>query len=168
MKYTALFILVLFSLASCKSFDKRAVERGYVKVDSSQNQSTTVIVDSTFNYTYVVEGDSIIQILQLQCDSIGNVHIAQLAQKDGRILELKQLLKNNVLSTKVVYRDRKVVVPWRIRSVKQKETAVKYVTVYKTPKFWKFMGWVGIISIILLILYILLRNWFKVIKEVIL
>jgi hypothetical protein len=45
---------------------------------------------------------------------------------------------------------------------------VKYVTVYKTPKFWKFTGWVGIISIILLILYILLRNWLKVIKEAIL
>ena len=168
MKYTTLFILVLFSLASCKSFDKRAVERGYVKVDSSQNQSTTTIIDSTFNYTYVVEGDSIIQMLQLQCDSNNNVQIAQLAQKDGRILELEQTLKNNVLSTKVVYRDREVVVPWRIRSVSQKETGVKYATVYKTPKFWKFMGYVGIISIVLLILYILLRNWVKVIKEAIL
>jgi hypothetical protein len=168
MKYTVLFILVLFSLAACKSFDKRAVERGYVKVDSTQSQSTTTIIDSTFNYTYVLEGDSIIQMLQLQCDSNNNVQIAQLAQKDGRILELEQTLRNNVLSTKVVYRERKIVVPWRIRSVKQKETGVKYVTVYKTPKFWKFTGWVGIISIILLILYILLRNWLKVIKEAIL
>jgi hypothetical protein len=168
MKYTVLFILVLFSLVSCKSFEKRAVKRGYVKVDSTHSQSTTTIIDSTFNYTYVLEGDSIIQMLQLQCDSNNNVQIAQLAQKDGRILELEQALRNNVLSTKVVYRERKIVVPCRIRSVKQKETDVKYVTVYKTPKFWKFTGWVGIISIILLILYILLRNWLKVIKEAIL
>ena len=168
MKYRIILLFLVVALAGCKSFDKRAIERGYIKPDSSNNSTTTTIVDSTFNYTYVIEGDSIMEAMRIECDSLGQAYIAEIAQYKGDVFELQQSLKNNILNVKVVYKDREVKVPWRIRSVKQKEQGVKYVTVYKTPKFWKFMGWVGIISIVLLVLYLVLRNYMKIIKKAIL
>lgn len=165
MKRILLLIFVLVTITSCRTFDKRATMRGYVKRDSLKNTSQTIVIDSIFNVTKVIEGDSLIQALKLACDSAGNVYIAALQQKDGKILELEQELENNILNTKVIYRDRKVEVPGKIRYVTNIKTKTKYVTTNKVPKFWKIVGWIGIITIILIVLYIVYRIILKRIRR---
>lgn len=151
-----IFVLIASILSSC-SFERRALRKGYVKKDSATTVINTTLIDTTITYNYTISGDSIIQIMRLECDSMGNVYIAKINQQKGEIFDLTQKLDSNTLFTKVIYRDRNIPVQGRDRTfIKYKDKNV-YVTEYKTPKFWKIMGYIGILTCIVFLILVVRR-----------
>lgn len=162
MKRILVIALLLAAVLPSCSFERRALRKGYIKKDSATIVTNTTLIDTTITYNYTISGDSIIQIMRLECDSMGNVYIAEINQQKGEIFDLTQKLDSNMLFTKVIYRDRNIPVQGRDRTfIKYKDKNV-YVTEYKTPKFWKVMGWIGIVTciafLVLLVRFLLKRR----------
>lgn len=157
MKKILVIALLLATVLSSCSFERRALRKGYVKKDSAYTVTHTTILDTTVTYNYTISGDSIIQMMRLDCDSMGNVYIAKINQQKGEIFELSQKLDSNTLFTRVIYRDRNIPVQGRNKTIVQYKDKKVYVTEYKTPKFWKITGWIGIIASFIAFLYIAIR-----------
>jgi len=153
------------SILSDKAFDKKAVRRGYAKIDSVTTSDTVVIIDTVSYDTLVISGDSVLLEAYFDCDSTNKVVIREKEQYKGQWLELQEKFENGHYSVKVVYKERKVLVPRFMRMIKQKQKAQTFVTVKVIPKFYKACGWIVIIEIIGFIFWLVwkfyARRWLK-------
>jgi hypothetical protein len=180
MKKTQLLIFALIATISllsmsCVSFEKKAQKKGYCKCADTvkiivHDTTEKVVLDSTSLDTIILNGDSMLYEVYLECDSNKNVIIKENSILKGENLELYQKFKNGHLEIKVIYKDRMVFVPRHFRSESKehtadaKETIVQDKTKYKSvfwTKVWKFFGWSGIIAWLLIILYIVYRIYIR-------
>lgn len=170
----ALLVATLFS-TSCISFEKKAQKKGYCKCADTvkiivHDTTEKIVIDSTSLDTIILNGDTMLYELYLECDSSNQVVIKENSILKGENLELYQKYKNGHLEIQVVYKDRMVFVPRHFRSESKehtadaKETIVQDKTKYKSvfwTKIWKFFGWSGIVAWLFLILYIVYRIYIR-------
>lgn len=180
MKKTKLLIFALIATISllsmsCVSFEKKAQKKGYCKCADTvkiivHDTTERIVIDSTSLDTIILNGDTMLYELYLECDSSNQVVIKENSILKGENLELYQKYKNGHLEIQVVYKDRMVFVPRHFRSESKehtadaKETIVQDKTKYKSvfwTKVWKFFGWSGIVAWLLIILYIAYRIYIR-------
>jgi hypothetical protein len=152
-------LLTLLSLiASCDSA-KRLQKRldKYCPLCVQKDSSVTVI--EYRDTTITLPGDTTVVVDSIYCDSLGNVYIKRLSEKDGELVSLKNKLKNNKLTSTAIVQTKTITVPGR--------TITKTREVYKTlpPKHIKYIPWwvnffavLGGITFLLLIIYVIYKT----------
>jgi hypothetical protein len=147
-------VIILTSCDPAKRMQKRLDK--YCPLCPSKDSTVTVIEykDKIVN----VPGDTTIVVDSLYCDSLGNVYIKRLSEKDGEIVRLKQNLKNNKLTTTAIVKTQYITVPGA--------TITKTRDVIKTlpPKHIKYVPWyinflavLGGITFIFILFYIIYK-----------
>jgi len=156
-KLFVLLTLLAIILTSCDA-SKRMQKRldRYCKLCPSKD--STITVTEYKDKIVTVPGDTTIVVDSLYCDSLGNVYIKRLSEKDGELVRLKQTLKNNKLTSTVIVKTQYVNVPGVtitktrdvIKTLPAKE--IKYV-----PWYINFLAVLGGITFLLILFYIIYK-----------
>ena len=156
-KLFVLLTLLAIILTSCDA-SKRMQKRldKYCQLCPSKDSTITVIEYKDKIVT--IPGDTTVVVDSLYCDSLGNVYIKRLSEKDGELTRLKQNLKDNKLTSTVIVKTQYVNVPGVtvtktrdvIKTLPAKE--VKYV-----PWYINFLAVLGGITFIFIIIYIIYK-----------
>lgn len=147
-------VIIFTSCDPAKRIQKRLDK--YCPLCPSKDSTVTVIEykDKIVN----LPGDTTVVVDSLYCDSLGNVYIKRLSEKDGEIVRLKQNLKNNKLTTTAIVKTQYITVPGA--------TITKTRDVIKTlpPKHIKYVPWyinflavLGGITFIFILFYIIYK-----------
>ncbi len=107
-------------------------------------------------------GDTTVVTDTLYCDSLGNVYIKRLLQKESEIVNLQSKLKNNKLTTSGIVKTQYITV--RDTIVTQARTIIKTLPAKEIkyiPWWVNFLAVLGGITFIILLLYILYRIFIK-------
>lgn len=151
-------LLTLLSLfASCDSAKRLQKNLDKYCPLCAAKDSTVTIIEYKEKLVNV-PGDTTIVVDSIYCDSLGNVYIKRLSEKDGELINLQNKLKNNKLTSTAIVKTRTITVPGAVVT-KTKE-------VYKTlpPKQIKYIPWwvnflavLGGITFLIIIIYIIYK-----------
>jgi len=158
MKKIFVLLTLLSLFASCDSA-KRIQKRldKYCPLCSAKDSTVTII---EYKEKLVdVPGDTTIGVDSVYCDSLGNVYVKRLSQKDGEIVNLQNKLKDNKLTSTAIVKTRTITVPGAV--------ITKTREVYKTlpPKKIKYIPWwvnflavLGGIAFLIIIIYVIYKT----------
>lgn len=153
-KCFVLLTVILFLFTSC-DVQKRLQKKldKYCPLCPTKDSIITNIVYR--DTTITLPGDTTVVVDSLYCDSLGNVFIKRLSEKDGDIVRLKNALKNNKLTSTAIVKTQYVNVPGttivKTRDVIKRLPAekIKYI-----PWWVNFFAVLGGITFTIIILYI--------------
>lgn len=149
-----LLTVILFLFTSC-DVQKRMQKKldKYCPLCPTKDSIVTII--EYRDTTITLPGDTTVVVDSLYCDSLGNVFIKRLSEKDGDIVRLKNALKNNKLTSTAIVKTQYVNVPGttivKTRDVIKRLPAekIKYI-----PWWVNFFAVLGGITFTIIILYI--------------
>jgi hypothetical protein len=156
-KYFVLLTVILFLFASC-DVQKRLQKKLDKYCSLCPEKDSTVTIIEYRDTTITTPGDTTVVVDSLYCDSLGNVYIKRLSEKDGEIVKLKNNLKNNKLTSTAIVKTQYIKVPGativKTRDVIKRLPAqkVKYI-----PWWVNFFAVLGGITFVILLLYILFK-----------
>lgn len=126
------------------------------------NTDSTVTIIEYKDRVVELPGDTTVVTDTLYCDSLGNVYIKRLLQKESEIVNLQSKLKNNKLTTSGIVKTQYITV--RDTIVTQARTIIKTLPAKEIkyiPWWVNFLAVLGGITFIILLLYILYRIFIK-------
>lgn len=147
-------VIILTSCDAAKRMQKRLDK--YCPMCPSKDSTVTIIEYKDKIVT--VPGDTTVIVDSLYCDSLGNVFIKRLSEKDGELARLKQNLKDNKLTSTVIVKTQYIKVPGAtitktrdvVKTLPPKE--VKYV-----PWYINFLAVLGGITFVFILFYIIYK-----------
>lgn len=162
-KCFVLLTVILFLFTSC-DVQKRLQKKldKYCPLCPTKDSIVTII--EYRDTTIKVPGDTTIVVDSLYCDSLGNVYIKRLSEKDGDIVRLQNALKNNKLTSSAIVKTQYINVPGttitKTRDVIKRLPAEKIKYIPWWVNFFAVLGGITFGFIILYIIYKLtLGKW---------
>jgi hypothetical protein len=156
--FVLLTLLLIFACDSQKRLQKNMDK--YCPLCPGKDSTVTVIEYK--DRVVELPGDTTVVIDTLYCDSVGNVYIKRLLQKESEIVNLQSKLKNNKLTTSGIVKTQYITV--RDTIVTQARTIIKTLPAKEIkyiPWWVNFLAVLGGITFIILLLYILYRIFIK-------
>lgn len=156
-KCFVLLTVLLFLFTSC-DVHKRMQKKLDKYCPLCPTKDSTVTIIEYRDTTIKVPGDTTVVVDSLYCDSLGNVYIKRLSEKDGDIVRLKNALKNNKLTSSAIVKTQYIKVPGatitKTRDVIKTLPAqrIKYI-----PWWVNFFAVLGGITFGFIILYIIYK-----------
>lgn len=149
-----LLTVILFLFTSCDV--QKRMQKKLDKYCPLCPTKDSIITNITYRDTTItLPGDTTVVVDSLYCDSLGNVFIKRLSEKDGDIVRLKNALKNNKLTSTAIVKTQYINVPGatitKTRDVIKRLPAekIKYI-----PWWVNFFAVLGGITFTIIILYI--------------
>jgi len=156
--FVLLTLLLIFACDSQKRLQKNLDK--YCPLCPSKDSTVTIIEYK--DRVVELPGDTTVVTDTLYCDSLGNVYIKRLLQKESEIVNLQSKLKNNKLTTSGIVKTQYITV--RDTIVTQARTIIKTLPAKEVkyiPWWVNFLAVLGGITFIILLLYILYRIFIK-------
>jgi hypothetical protein len=156
--FVLLTLLLIFACDSQKRLQKNMDK--YCPLCPGKDSTITVIEYK--DRVVELPGDTTVVTDTLYCDSLGNVYIKRLLQKESEIVNLQSKLKNNKLTTSGIVKTQYITV--RDTIVTQARTIIKTLPAKEIkyiPWWVNFLAVLGGITFIILLLYILYRIFIK-------
>ena len=156
--FVLLTLLLIFACDSQKRLQKNMDK--YCPLCPGKDSTVTVIEYK--DRVVELPGDTTVVTDTLYCDSLGNVYIKRLLQKESEIVNLQSKLKNNKLTTSGIVKTQYITV--RDTIVTQARTIIKTLPAKEIkyiPWWVNFLAVLGGITFIILLLYILYRIFIK-------
>lgn len=156
-KLFVLLTLLAIILTSCDA-SKRLQKRLDKYCPMCPAKDSTVTIIEYKDKIVEVPGDSTVIVDTLYCDSLGNIYIKRIYEKDSEIVSLKNKLKDNKLTTTSIVKVQYIKVPGAtitktrdvIKTLPPKE--VKYI-----PWYINFLAVLGGITLIFILFYIIYK-----------
>ena len=147
-----IFILIVFSLFSCKT----------QKQITSDKTDSTVYIETVRFDTVTTPADSSWLKAYFKCDSLGNVYISEMLDLKSKEVATSLNFSNGMLNFATKREEKKTLVPCIDRYINRriKETITLTKTIVKMSAFQKIFFWIGMMGTIALIilLYFKLRK----------
>jgi hypothetical protein len=162
-KCFVLLTVILFLFTSC-DVQKRLQKKLDKYCALCPTKDSTVTIIEYRDTTITLPGDTTVVVDSLYCDSLGNVFIKRLSEKDGDIVRLKNALKNNKLTSTAIVKTQYINVPGatitKTRDVIKRLPAQKIKYIPWWVNFFAVLGGITFGFIILYIIYKLtLGKW---------
>ena len=137
MRYLA-FILIITGLYSCNPQRYLAKHFPPTIHDSIVIERITTIHDTVA----IIEADSASIKARLECDSSGNVLIAELAELQGRKAKVRFIYKDNYIQVDCQTNEDSLYLVWEseFNSVRQNKKEVQHIVKYKVPVIFWIIG----------------------------
>ncbi len=140
MKKITMILSSLLLLLSCAS---------KARLVQSQDYSKQHTVERIIDTVELIRSDTAIVEALLECDSLGRVRMAQIAEMGGALSELRTSLENNHLEVEVVSKEiervREVI---RIDTLYLERQITEVVEVERpTPRWKQILMWIGLLAI---------------------
>jgi hypothetical protein len=139
-----IFILIVFSLLSCKT----------QKQITSEKSDSTVYIETLRFDTITTPADSSWLKAYFKCDSLGNVYIAQMKDFKTNDLNTQFNFENGILNYSTNRDEKKTLHPCIDRYIYRRINTTLTVTktIIKMSMFQKIFFWLGLISIVVFII----------------
>ncbi|MFZ4414653.1 MAG: hypothetical protein ACOYOV_16335 [Bacteroidales bacterium] len=139
-----IFILIVFSLLSCKT----------QKQITSEKSDSTVYIETLRFDTVTTPADSSWLKAYFKCDSLGNVYIAQMKDFKTNELNTQFNFENGILNYSTNRNEKKTLHPCVDRYINRRINTTLTVTktIIKMSMFQKIFFWMGLISIVAFII----------------
>lgn len=173
-------VVLCLAMFGCKTPKPVAetISNTEVKSDSTTNTKTEVTTTETIKeseYSHTINADSAYAALQLRCDSLGNVYIANIEQLQGErtdlALQLQQLKDGTLLQIKAIQAEYDVLVKGlhkeverlekentELRSTTSTEASVEkqepVIVKEPIPAIVRWLAWIGAAAILLALIRI--------------
>lgn len=139
MKKFSILVIIALMLSGCvmERMAKNPIFKAKVCNACGGRDTFMVEVKDTIIET---ETDTAWQTIQLGCDSLGQVYIKDIKEKDGRILRLMSQLREGLLTIKATKEKEYIFVP-RARTREYRSTTIEIPTPY-IPVKYKILFWI--------------------------
>jgi hypothetical protein len=156
-------LLVILSLVAVSCDSAKRLQKNLDKYcPLCPGKDSTVTTIEYKDRVVELPGDTTVVTDTLYCDSLGNVYIKRLLQKESEIVNLQSKLENNKLTTSGIVKTQYITV--RDTIVTQARTITKTLPAKEIkyiPWWVNFLAVLGGITFIILLLYILYRIFIK-------